>query len=103
MTDPQSAASVPPRAGARSLLIKLAVSLLVAGFFVFLLRQGALELWPGEKAFAAVCLRPRWIAVDMWTAGRRALRGEPAGPSRAGAGDRIRTGDVQLGKLAFCH
>jgi uncharacterized protein (TIRG00374 family) len=54
LTDPESAASVPPRAGARSLLIKLAISLLVAGFFVFLLRQGALELWPGEKAFAAV-------------------------------------------------
>ncbi len=24
-------------------------------------------------------------------------------PSRSGAADRIRTGDVQLGKLAFCH
>ncbi len=24
-------------------------------------------------------------------------------PGRFGAADRIRTGDVQLGKLAFCH
>jgi hypothetical protein len=24
-------------------------------------------------------------------------------PSEFGAADRIRTGDVQLGKLAFCH
>ncbi len=24
-------------------------------------------------------------------------------PSLVGAADRIRTGDVQLGKLAFCH
>ena len=31
------------------------------------------------------------------------LRMSPQPLGKFGAGDRIRTGDVQLGKLAFCH
>jgi hypothetical protein len=31
------------------------------------------------------------------------LRVSPQPLGRFGAADRIRTGDVQLGKLAFCH
>jgi hypothetical protein len=34
---------------------------------------------------------------------RGGLRVSPQPPRRVGAADRIRTGDVQLGKLAFCH
>ncbi len=34
---------------------------------------------------------------------REGLRRAPQPLGRFGAGDRIRTGDVQLGKLAFCH
>lgn len=49
----------------RNLLLKLAASLLVAGFFVFLLRQGALELWPGRKAFAAVDFRIVAVCVAL--------------------------------------
>jgi len=62
LTEPLSVPSVPPRAGTRSLLVKLALSLLVAGFFVFLLRQGALELWPGAAAFGRV----DWGSVALY-------------------------------------
>jgi hypothetical protein len=31
------------------------------------------------------------------------VTGIPVTPWKIGAADRIRTGDVQLGKLAFCH
>jgi hypothetical protein len=34
---------------------------------------------------------------------KRGLRFLPVTPWKIGAADRIRTGDVQLGKLAFCH
>jgi hypothetical protein len=35
--------------------------------------------------------------------GTKGLRDIPQPLGRIGAADRIRTGDVQLGKLAFCH
>ena len=68
MTEPLRAPSVPPRTGARSLLLKLGASLLVAGFFVFLLRQGTLELWPGTRAFARVDWQAVVLSVSLlWT------------------------------------
>src|SRR5262245_36655988 len=43
-------------------------------------------------------------ASDPWvTENARGLTGCPVRPCQIGAADRIRTGDVQLGKLAFCH
>jgi glycosyltransferase 2 family protein len=54
--------SVPPTSGARGLFIKLGLSLLIAGFFVYLMRQGALELWPGARAFDRV----QWSSVALY-------------------------------------
>jgi hypothetical protein len=34
---------------------------------------------------------------------KRGYRFDARSPWKVGAADRIRTGDVQLGKLAFCH
>ena len=39
----------------------------------------------------------------MGTADAKGATGCPVTPVEIGAADRIRTGDVQLGKLAFCH
>jgi hypothetical protein len=41
--------------------------------------------------------------VVQVTRSTQGLTGYPVRPCAIGAADRIRTGDVQLGKLAFCH
>jgi hypothetical protein len=53
---------------------------------------------------------PRDIRTPQPRGGRRIVTGNnegaaeyPRSPLEIGAADRIRTGDVQLGKLAFCH
>ena len=43
------------------------------------------------------------IGSKMGSKGTKGLRVSPQPLGRFGAADRIRTGDVQLGKLAFCH
>jgi hypothetical protein len=43
---------------------------------------------------------PGWVARQL---GHTGVTGFPRNPRKIGAADRIRTGDVQLGKLAFCH
>jgi hypothetical protein len=49
-------------------------------------------------ANAALC-----TAAHMVTERSQGPTGCPVRPWEIGAADRIRTGDVQLGKLAFCH
>jgi hypothetical protein len=39
----------------------------------------------------------------MGTADAKGVTAYAVTPREIGAADRIRTGDVQLGKLAFCH
>ena len=48
-------------------------------------------------------LTPRSKSLGEATAHAKGATAYAVTPFEIGAADRIRTGDVQLGKLAFCH
>lgn len=67
MGDVPSGAPAQATPRAREVLIKLGLSLLVALLFLWLLRAGALPVWPGEEQLAAVGKGPLAISAVLWT------------------------------------
>jgi glycosyltransferase 2 family protein len=67
MDDAPSSASTPATPRLREVLVKLGLSLLVALLFLWLLRAGALPVWPGEAQLAAVGKGHLLVAALLWT------------------------------------
>lgn len=67
MVDVPSGAPEQATPRLREVLLKLGLSVLVALLFVWLLRAGALPVWPGKEQLAAVGTGPLVVSTLLWS------------------------------------